>query len=199
MQRPTLMNRLAGPMPLQKDAEGHLRLQSSTDYPIVRCRDLSKKATDEISFDLFNIIGGKPAMGDTKIEGYGEAMTGTTDSLKINQYRKAITAGGKMTQQRTPWELDKLAKAQAESYMMRLNDQLPLVHLAGARGDAYSIEWAIPLASDPDFASILINTLRAPTRNRHFMSTGSGIEQIAAGGNEITIATTDVMNTDVLD
>ena len=31
------------------------------------------------------------------------------------------------------------------------------------------------------------------------MSTGSGIEHIAASGNEITIATTDVMNADVVD
>ena len=83
--------------------------------------------------------------------------------------------------------------------MTRLEDQLKLVHLAGARGFANDIEWAVPKADDPDFASIVVNPIKAPTRNRHWMSTGSGIEKIAASGNEISIASTDVMNIDLVD
>jgi len=104
-----------------------------------------------------------------------------------------------MTQQRTPHQLRALAQSLGHDYMSRLEDQLSLVHLAGARGFADDIEWAVPLASDPDFSDIVVNTVKAPTRNRHFMSTGSGIEPIAASGNEITIATTDVMNIDLVD
>lgn len=104
-----------------------------------------------------------------------------------------------MTQQRTPHQLRKLARGLAQNYMTRLEDQLDLVQLAGARGFANDIEWAVPLAADPDFAEICVNPVKAPTYNRHFMSTGTGIEHIAASGSEITIATTDVMNIDVLD
>lgn len=199
MQRLTTLNRLTGKLPTQADAEANMRFQSSTDLPIVRCMDLTKMAGDEITFDLINPVNGKPIMGERFAEGKGERMDFSQDSLRINQTRKPISAGGKMTQQRTPHQLRSLARAQAKQYMMRLDDQLSIVHLAGSRGFANDIEWAVPLASDPDFGDIVINRIKAPTRNRHFMSTGSGIETIKASGNEISIATTDIMNITVID
>ncbi len=199
MQRPTTLNRLTGKLPQQSDAEGSLRFQSGNEMPIVRCMDLAKGAGDEVTFDLINPIGGKPIMGERYAEGKGDRMDFSQDSLRVNQSRKPISAGGTMTQKRTPHQLRSLARALGQNYMTRLEDQLKLVHLAGARGFANDVEWAVPLASDPDFADICVNTIKAPTRNRHFMSTGSGIEQIAAAGNEISIATTDVMNIDLVD
>lgn len=199
MQRPTTLGRLTGKLPTQADAESNLRFQSGNELPIVRCMDLTKKAGDEVTFDLINPIGGKPIMGERNAEGLGDRMSFSQDSLRINQARKPISAGGAMTQQRTPHQLRSLARGLAQNYMTRLEDQLSLVHLAGARGFANDIEWAVPLASDGDFSDICVNTIKAPTKNRHFMSTGSGIEPIAAGSNAITIATTDVMNTDVVD
>ena len=199
MQRPTTIGRLTGSLPKQADAEKNLRFQSGNEMPIVRCMDLTKKAGDEVTFDLINPIGGKPIMGERIAEGLGDKMSFSQDSLRINQTRKPISAGGAMTQQRTPHQLRSLARSLAQNYMTRLEDQLNLVHLAGSRGFANDIEWAVPLAADPDFAEICVNSVKAPSYNRHFMSTGTGLEHIAAGGNEITIATTDVMNIDVLD
>ena len=199
MQRQTTLNRLTGKLPQQADAEATLRRQSGNQLPIVRAQDLSKTAGDEVTFDLINPIGGKLIMGERYAEGKGDRMDFSQDSLRINQTRKPINAGGKMTQQRTPHQLRSLAQALGHDYMSRLEDQLSLVHLAGARGSASDIEWAVPLQSDPDFADIVVNPIKAPTRNRHFMSTGSGIEKIVASGNEITIASTDVMNIDVVD
>lgn len=199
MQRPTTLNRLTGKLPQQSDAESNLRFQSGNELPIVRCMDLSKSAGDEITFDLINPIGGKPIMGGAYAEGLGDRMDFSQDSLRINQCRKPISAGDTMTQQRTPHQLRQLARALGHNYMTRLEDQLSLVHLAGARGFQNDIEWAVPLASDSDFASICVNSVKAPSRNRHFMSTGTGLESIAAAANEISIATTDVMNVDVVD
>ena len=199
MQRPTTLNRLTGKLPQQADAESNLRFQSGNELPVVRCMDLSKAAGDEVTFDLINPVGGKPIMGEQYAEGKGDRMDFSQDSLRINQTRKPISAGGKMTQQRTPHQLRSLARSLGHNYMTRLEDQLKLVHLAGARGFANDIEWAVPTTDDADFASIVVNPVRAPTRNRHWMSTGSGLEKIAASGNEITIATTDVMNIDVID
>jgi len=198
-QRISRLNSLAGKLPQQSDAESTLRRQSGNQLPIVRCQALTQMAGDEVTFDLINLIGGKPIMGERYAEGKGDRMDFSQDSLRINQTRKPISAGGKMTQQRTPHQLRALAQSLGHDYMSRLEDQLSLVHLAGARGFADDIEWAVPLASDPDFSDIVVNTVKAPTRNRHFMSTGSGIEPIAASGNEITIATTDVMNIDLVD
>lgn len=199
MQRLTTLGRLTGQLPQQSDAESKLRFQSTNEMPIVRCMDLTKKAGDEVTFDLINPIGGKPIMGENVAEGRGDAMSFSQDSLRINQCRKPISAGGSMTQQRTPHQLRRLARALGLNYMQRLEDQLNLVHLAGARGFANDIEWAVPLAADADFASICVNSVKAPTYNRHYMSTGSGLEHIQASGNEITIASTDVMNIDVID
>lgn len=199
MQRNTTMNRMSGAFPTQQGAEQNIRIQSSSHLPIVKCMDLTKTAGEEITFDLINPMGGKPIMGERNAEGLGRQMTFSQDRLRINQARYPISAGGTMTQQRTPHDLGKLARAHGDSYMARLQDQLALVHLAGARGFHNNIEWAVPLASDADFAEIAINTVKAPTKNRHFMSTGSGIESIAASGNEITLATTDVLNADVVD
>jgi len=199
MQRPTTLNRLTGSLPQQKDAEANLRFQSTNELPIVRCMDLTKNAGDEVTFDLINPLGGKPIMGEKYAEGMGKKMSFAQDSLRINQSRYPISAGGVMTQQRTPHQLRSLARSLGHNYMTRLEDQLSLVHLAGARGFATDIEWAVPLASDPDFAEICVNTVKAPTRNRHFISTGSGIEPVVAAANAITIATTDVMNIDLVD
>jgi len=198
-QRNTTLNRLTGPMPTQADAENTMRVQSSTNYPIVVCKDLQKGPGDEVTFDLINDINGKPIMGDANAQGLGEAPSFAQDKLRINQTRKPIDTGGVMTQQRTRWQMRSLCKTLGQKYMDAFTDQATLVHLAGARGFHDNIEWKIPLASDADFATIMVNVVRAPTRNRHYMSTGSGVEQIAASGNEISIATTDVMNTDVVD
>ena len=199
MQRNTTINRLTGKFPQQADAEQTIRQQTSTNMPIVRCMDLQKMAGDEIEFDFVNYLGGKPIMGSRNAEGYGKAMSFAQDRLRINQARYPISAGDTMTQQRTPHELRKLARTLGESYMNRLQDQLSLVHMAGARGFHNNVEWAVPLASDPDFASILVNPVRAPSRNRHFMSTGTGLETVKAGAGEITLTTADVFNADLVD
>lgn len=199
MQRNTTLNRLTGQLPTQSAAEGLMRTQSSNSYPIVVCKDLQKTAGDEITFDLINHLGGKPIMGGANAEGLGESMSFAQDKLRINQTRKPISAGDTMTQQRTRWQLRSLARNLGESYMNRLMDQCLLVHMAGARGFHDNIEWAVPLASDVDFDKIMVNAVKAPTKNRHFMSTGTGIEHIQAAGNEITIATTDVLNEEVVD
>ncbi len=105
MQRPTTLNRLTGSLPQQKDAEANLRFQSTNELPIVRCMDLTKNAGDEVTFDLINPLGGKPIMGEKYAEGMGKKMSFAQDSLRINQSRYPISAGGVMTQQRTPHQL----------------------------------------------------------------------------------------------
>lgn len=199
MQRLTLINRLTGKMSQQADAENRLRVQSSTDMPIVQVMDLTKTAGEEVTFDLVNPIGGKPIMGGRMAEGRGEKMSFSQDKLRINQSRKPISAGDTMTQQRTPHQLRQLARAQGKGYMDRLLDQLPLVHMAGARGSHFNIEWAIPLETDEDYASIMVNPVKAPSNNRHYISNGTGIEKMGVTGGETNVTTTDVFNIDVLD
>lgn len=199
VNRLSTMNRLVGKFPTEEDAKKKLRNQTSSDYPIVRCKDLTRNAGDEVTFDLINQVGGKPIMGGRMAEGKGVSLSLDQDKVRINQTRKPISVGDTMTQQRTPHDLRPLAQAAGYGYMERLEDQLALVHLAGARGFHDSPEWHVPLASDPDFAEIVVNTVRAPSRNRHYFAAGNYLELPNASGNEIGMASTDQMNLNIID
>ena len=165
---PGFMNLLTGPAPQQADAESKLKGQTSAEYPIVRVTDLSKSAGASVSVDLFNSLTGKPTMGDKRIAGKLMSLTSSSMDVQINQYRGGADAGGKMTQQRTVWNLRGIAMAGLTNWSGRLEDQLCLVQLAGARGTQNTSDWVIPLATDSDFSTIMVNSVLAPTKNRQF-------------------------------
>ena len=165
---PGFMNLLTGPAPKQAEAEAKLKGQTSAEYPIVRVTDLSKGAGASVSVDLFNNLQGKPVMGDKRINGSLMSLTNSSMDVVINQFRGGADAGGKMTQQRTVWNLRGISMAGLTNWAGRLEDQLCLVHLAGARGSQNTSDWVVPQASDADFATIMVNTVNAPTANRQF-------------------------------
>lgn len=167
-QQPGFMNLLSGPAPKQADAEAKLKGQTSPDYPIVKITDLSKTRGDLVTVDLFNILQGKPVMGDKRLAGKMMSLTSSTMEVRINQYRGGVDNGGTMTQQRTVHNLRGIAMAALTGWATRLEDQICLVHLAGARGSQNTADWVVPLASDPDFSEIMVNNVLAPTFNRHF-------------------------------
>ena len=199
MHRQTNLNRLAGEFPKQSDAESKLRNQTSTDYPIVRSRDLSKLAGDEVLFDFMNPTGGKPIMGGKMASGRGQQMVFDGNRLRIDQSRYPVSGGDKMSQQRTKWDLRKMAVAQSYGFMARLSDQRELIHMCGSRGFQSTVEWAVPLASDADFSSIMINPVMAPTNNRHYMVSGGYLVPFAASGNVVSIQTTDQITMSIVD
>lgn len=199
MQRQTTMNRLVGPMPKMAEAESKTRLQSPASYPIVQCRDFGKGSGDEVKFDFVNPVNAKPIMGDKKAEGHGTGVALSNSSIRVNQARFPVDLGSVMTQVRSPHDLRRLGRPIAQSLMDRYIDQSYLVHLAGARGFHNNVEWVVPLASDADFNDIMVNTVKAPTKNRHYMSTGSGITPFAVSSGEIALASTSVFNKDIVD
>lgn len=166
---PSFSNRLTGPAPALGSATNILeKMQTSANYPIVRITDLSKKAGDTISVDCFNILEGRPVMGDKKLTGKMMSLSSSSMDLIIDQTRAGVDSGGKMAQQRTMHDLRSVAKAGLVGWWTRYMDQIKLVHMAGARGSQNSSEWVVPLASDSEFAEIMVNTVKAPTYNRHF-------------------------------
>lgn len=185
---PGFSNKITGNAPKQSDAEAKMKGQTSPDMPIVRVTDLSKSAGETVSVDMFNTIGGKPIVGDQNAEGKGSALTSSSMDIGINLLTKVVDAGGKMAQQRTVHQLRGLAMAQLASYFPRLDDQLSIVHLAGARGSQTGLDWVVPLASDNDYSSIMINPVKAPTYNRHFVTDGSALVQ---GGAQLASVGTD--------
>jgi N4-gp56 family major capsid protein len=198
---PGFSKNLTGPAPKTADAESKMKGQTAPDMPIVRVTDLSKTAGDTISVDAFNLFGGKPLVGDTNAEGRGESLSSSSMDIKIDLMTKVVDAGGKMAQQRTVHDLRSIGMAQMVSYWSRFDDQSSLVHLAGARGFQTGNDWIVPLASDTDFSGIMVNTVKAPTYDRHFVCDGTALEQggvnmtdgSAVTGDALTLAHIDAM------
>jgi len=165
---PGFMNLISGEMPKEGSFAAKAKGQTSPDYPIVKAGDLAKGAGDTVSIDLFNILQGKPVMGDKRIEGRMMQLTYSSMDVRIDQVRGGADSGGRMTQKRTVHNLRNISMAGLQAWMQRLEDQTALVHLAGARGSQQTSDWVVPLQSDADFGEIMVNAVKAPTKNRYF-------------------------------
>lgn len=165
---PGFMNLISGEMPKEGSFAAKTKGQTSPDYPIVKAGDLAKGAGDTVSIDLFNILQGKPVMGDKRIEGRMMQLTYSSMDVRIDQVRGGADSGGRMTQKRTVHNLRNISMAGLQAWMQRLEDQTALVHLSGARGSQQTSDWVVPLQSDGDFSEIMVNTVKAPTKNRYF-------------------------------
>ncbi len=165
---PGFMNMISGEMPKEGSFANKTKGQTSPDYPVVKAGDLAKGAGDTVSIDLFNILQGKPTMGDKRIEGRMMQLTYSSMDVAINQTRAGADAGGRMTQKRTVHNLRNISMAGLQACMQRLEDQTALVHLSGARGSQNTTDWVVPLQADADFSDIMVNRVKAPTKNRYY-------------------------------
>lgn len=200
-QRNTTLARLTGKMPKgTAGAEATLRKQTSSHMPIVRCQDLSKGRGDEVTFHLLNPTGGYPIMGSAYAEGRGVGMKLSEDKLRVNQARFPIDLGDTMTTIRSPADFRQLGRPVAQAKMDAYVDQSLLVHMGGARGFHDNIEWAIPTETHSKFAEIMVNPVKAPTKNRHFIADGgNGIKQFTVNAGEVDLASTDLLKMDTVD
>lgn len=200
-QRNTTMNRLTGKMPKgEAGAEATLRKQTSQHMPIVRCQDLTKSRGDEVTFHLLNPVGAKPIMGSKQAEGRGVAMKLSEDRLRVNQARFPVDLGDVMTQIRSPADFRRLGRPVAQGLADKYVDQTLLAHMAGARGFHDNIEWVVPTTADADFADIMVNPVKAPTKNRHFICDGgNGIKPFTVNAGEVDLQTADLMKMDTID
>lgn len=201
IQAPSFTRSLTGEAPTQGSAEAKLKGQTAATMPIVRVNDLSKTQGDTVSVDLFDTINGKPIVGDRLAEGKGEKLTSSSQDIRIDLLTKVIDAGGKMTTQRSVHDLRGVAMAQMEGYFPRLYDQLSIVHMAGARGSMTGRDWIVPTASDADFSEIVVNPVKAPTYNRHFVAQeASGSNTLVQGGAALgSVDSTDMMTLEHID
>ena len=171
--------------------------QTEPGMPIVRIDNLMKSAGDIVSLDLVDTVSGEPLMGDVNREGKGDPLSFSSMEIKINLSSKVIDAGGSMSQQRTKHQLREIALAQLSGYFPRLDTQESLVHLAGARGSQTGTDWTIPVQSSNKFADIMVNPVKAPTYNRHFVVNGANL---TAGGQQLgSIVSTDMLKLSHLD
>lgn len=194
---PTPVTMLTGPMSTEDSAMRKLRQQTTIDMPIVRVDELSKGPGDTVQIDCAHVIKLRPVMGDKNAEGLGAALKYSSQDIKIDMSTLPVSAGGKMTQQRTPHSMRTNALMQLKGGMPRFRWQRIQVMLAGARGEQDGNDWIVPLASDAEFAEIMINTVKAPTYNRHYVVNAASLTQ--GGLQAASLATTDILKLSHID
>lgn len=189
VRAPTPIQALTGPMSTEDSALRKLKQQTTNDMPIVRVDELSKGPGDVVQVDCAHVVKLRPVMGDKNAEGMGASLKYSTKDVILDMATIPVSAGGKMTQQRTPHSMRLNALAQLKRGIPAFRWQRILSLLAGARGKQDGTDWVLPLATDPEFAEMLVNPLKAPTYNRHFVVNGTSMTQ---GGAQInSLATTD--------
>ncbi|MDH1865730.1 DUF4043 family protein [Pseudomonas chengduensis] len=199
--RNSTMNRLVGKMPSgTTDAASKMKAQTNNLYmPIIQAKDLGQGRGDEVKFHFIQPANAFPIMGDELAEGKGTGMKIGSDRLRVDQARFPIDMGSVMSQIRSPYDLRKLGRPRAKSFMDGYLDQSMLVQLAGARGYHYNMEWMLPLTSHPKFADMMVNRVKAPTKNRHFVADGGAITGVQVNAGDLVITTADVLDVDVVD
>lgn len=186
---PTPIRTLTGPMPSHEDAMRKLRQQSTTEMPIVRIDELEKGPGTKVQVDCAHIVKLRAVMGDKNAEGLGAELKYSSVDVDIDMATLPVSAGGKMTQQRTPHSMRLNAYAQLKSGMPRFRWQRCLSHLAGARGEQDGSDWILPLSTDAEFAEMMVNPIKAPTFNRHYVVDGTTL--INGGAQLASVDTTD--------
>ena len=200
MQRNSALNRLTGKMPKgTAGANATLRKQTTQHMPIVRCQDLGKGRGDEVTFHLLNPIGAKPIMGSRYAEGRGTGISLAEDKLRVDQARFPLDLGNTMTTIRSPVEFRAVGRPIAQALMDRYVDQSLLAHMAGARGFHNNIEWVVPTTADVDFADIMVNPVKAPSKNRHYLVDADAVTPFKVSAGDVDITSADIFKMDTVD
>lgn len=129
---------------------------TSDNSVIQRKTELESDAGDTISFDLSVQLRGEATEGDARLDGKEENLKFYTDQVIIDQVRKAVSCGGRMTRKRTVHDLRKIAKDRASDYWARYCDEMMFIYLSGARG--INRDFLFPT----DWAGRANNTIQAP-------------------------------------
>ncbi|SFN50122.1 major capsid protein, N4-gp56 family [Thioclava dalianensis] len=96
--------------------------------------ELETDKGDRISFDLSVQLRGKPTEGDNRVEGKEENLKFYTDEVIIDQTRKAVSAGGRMTRKRTAHDMRAVARNRLGDYWSKYLDELMFMYLSGGPG-----------------------------------------------------------------
>lgn len=147
--------------------------------------ELESDQGDRISFDLSVQLRGTPTQGDARVKGKEENLRFYTDEVVIDQTRKTVSAGGKMSRKRTAHDLRVVARNRLGDYWSKYMDELTFMYLSGARGineDFYE---------PTDFAGHAGNAIQAPDA-QHIIYGGSAT-------SKDTLTTADKMSRDLIE
>lgn len=184
--------------PFKRNLPNTGREQTSADYPVIECRDLEASAGREVRFDLVGKSRDTPFKGKENFEGKGRVLPWSKDFIKLNLTAYPIDCGSILDQQTTKHDLYTTGKNAAIDWAEAWTEQLALVQLSGARGFHNGSDWILPFQGDAQFSTLVDNTVKCPTANRHYLASGTGLAPVTATNNAIDILTTDLMTYDTV-
>jgi len=147
--------------------------------------ELESEKGEKISFDLSVQLRGTPTAGDSRVKGKEENLRFYSDEVIIDQTRKSVSAGGKMTRKRTAHDMRVVAKNRLGDYWSKYMDELMFIYLSGARG--INEDYIEPVS----YAGHAQNPIQAPD-TQHILYGGDAT-------SKATIASADVMNRRVIE
>lgn len=199
--RASRLGQISGPLPKGEGKVAEMiRKQSSSDFPIVKCMDLSRGTGDEVEFHFVQPTKMRPTMGSRMVEGKGKGLAYEKARIRVDQARIPVKLGDTMTNIRSAVDFTRLARPVGQSHANAYLDQSILTHVGGARGFHDNIEWRLPTEDDPEFAELLVNPVKAPTKNRHYLADGTnGLKAFSVNAGDVALATTDDLNMTVVD
>ncbi|HEY1034558.1 MAG TPA: N4-gp56 family major capsid protein [Pseudoxanthomonas sp.] len=149
---------------------------SETGMPVMLQTDLEQEAGDTISYDLSVQLGGGLIEGDAKAEGRGEKLDFFTDKVFIDQARKPVSCGGRMSRKRTVHDLRKVGRNRLTEFWARTFDELFFMYGAGARG--INEDFNFPL----DYTGRAGNAFEAPDSEHILFGDGTSKATLTSAG-----------------
>lgn len=163
------------------------RFTGDSDAHVIQQKnDLESDTGDRVSFDLAVLLRGEATTGDDRVEGKEESLRFYSDEVIVDQVRKGVSAGGKMTRKRIVHNLRRVARDRLGMFFRAWIDNLTFMYMSGARGINPDFD-GFPL----DYTGHGGNAFRAPDS-----------EHIRYGGaatSKATLVTGDIMTRDVVE
>jgi N4-gp56 family major capsid protein len=147
---------------------------------IHRKDETSKGAGDKVTVGLRMNLGGDGILGDSTLEGNEEALTTYSDSVLIDQLRHAVRIGGKMSEQRIPFNARMEAKDGLRDWWADRMDTAFFNHICGNTA-----------VTDLRYSGN--NAIVAPASGYHFWSEDgtSADEDLDATGDNMALSLVD--------
>lgn len=161
---------------------------TSTEGLISRRTEMSKDAGDRVTIGLRMQLTGAGTTGDGTLEGNEEALSTYTDNVFIDQLRHAVRSGGKMSEQRVPFEVRAEAEAGLRDWWSDRIDASLFNQLAGATTQQTQTNATQNTTTDNRYAGM--QTAIAPSSNNLMLCDFSGTTPGGTAEASLSLTTT---------
>lgn len=135
------------------------KFMGTKDSSLIQIKsETQKDAGDRITVGLRSLLAGAGIQGDATLEGNEEALVTYSDNVTIDQLRHAVRSGGKMSEQRVPFEVREEARMGLQDWWTERLETAVANQLTGNTGQADTKYTGNQATIAPSTATYLGNT-----------------------------------------